>query len=179
MGAYGYGLRLVALDGSSEDVPDTPANEAAFGRPINQRGQGPFAQVRVANLCESGTHVIFDAWLGRYSEAEQYACQQLTRSVTADRLVMVDTSLAKFDVLKAIVNHQAQVLARLPSGTKPQVVKPLSDGSVLVYLQPSDNHRRKAGEHLLVRLISYTLDDPARPGFGLLQRLVTTLLIPL
>jgi Insertion element 4 transposase N-terminal/Transposase DDE domain len=176
VGAYAYGWRLVALDGSSEDVPDTPANEAAFGRPSNQRGQGPFPQVRLAYLCECGTHVIFDAWMGRYTEAEQYACQQLTCSVTADMLVLVDMGLCKFDVLKAIVKQGAQVLARLPSGTKPQVVKTLSDGSVLAYLQPSDYQRRKSGERLLVRLITYTLDDPARPGFALVHRLVTTLL---
>jgi hypothetical protein len=34
------GWRLVALDGTTLDVPDTPANLAAFGRPGGGRGQG-------------------------------------------------------------------------------------------------------------------------------------------
>src|SRR5215210_6073119 len=31
-GAFLFGLRLMALDGTTEDVPDTPANAAVFGR---------------------------------------------------------------------------------------------------------------------------------------------------
>lgn len=43
---------------------------------------------------------------------------------------------------------------------------------------PSDRKRRRRGEHLLVRLIEYTLDDPQLPGYGTRYRLVTTLLDP-
>lgn len=35
-GAYRFGKRLMALDGTMQDVPDTPANAAAFSRPSNQ-----------------------------------------------------------------------------------------------------------------------------------------------
>jgi hypothetical protein len=41
-GAWYRGWRLVALDGTTLDVPDTPANLAAFGRPTGGRGQGAF-----------------------------------------------------------------------------------------------------------------------------------------
>ena len=37
---------------------------------------------------------------------------------------------------------------------------------------------RHAGEQVLVRLITYTLDDPARPGHGEVHRLLTSLLNP-
>src|SRR5215216_1057560 len=39
-GAWYRGWRLVALDGTTLDVPDTPANVAAFGRPGGGRGPG-------------------------------------------------------------------------------------------------------------------------------------------
>src|SRR6266508_2279800 len=42
----GCGLRLLTLDGTTFDVADTPANQAAFGRPGGGRGQGAFPQVR-------------------------------------------------------------------------------------------------------------------------------------
>ena len=61
-------------------------------------------------------------------------------------------------------------------GLEPQVVKTVSDGSALVYLQSSDYPRRKAAQRWRVRLMTYPLDDPARPGVGLAHRLVTTLL---
>jgi Insertion element 4 transposase N-terminal len=38
-GAWYRGWRLVALDGTTLDVPDTPANVAAFGRPGGGRAQ--------------------------------------------------------------------------------------------------------------------------------------------
>jgi len=36
-GAFYKGLRLMAIDGVSFDLPDTPANAAAFGRPTTSR----------------------------------------------------------------------------------------------------------------------------------------------
>jgi hypothetical protein len=52
------------------------------------------------------------------------------------------------------------------------------DGSVLAALRPSDDHRRKQGERLLVRVITYTITDPALPGHGETYRVLTTLLDP-
>ncbi|WP_424894307.1 transposase domain-containing protein [Streptomyces sp. SAI-124] len=37
-GCFWRGLRLLAVDGTCWDVADSPANEAAFGRPGNGRG---------------------------------------------------------------------------------------------------------------------------------------------
>src|SRR6266851_4070601 len=37
-GAFLFGLRLLAIDGTTEDVPDSPANERAFGRHHSDRG---------------------------------------------------------------------------------------------------------------------------------------------
>jgi len=60
-GAFGYGLRLVALDDSVDEVPDSAANSAYFGRASAQRGESAFPQVQCVYLCEWGTHAIFDA----------------------------------------------------------------------------------------------------------------------
>ena len=56
----------MSLDGTCLDVPDTPANEAAFGRPGSSRreGGGAFPQLRLVALSESGTHAITAAALG-------------------------------------------------------------------------------------------------------------------
>lgn len=72
----------------------------------------------------------------------------------------------------------AHVLSRLPTHVKPHCIRMLPDGSSLAYLYPSDPHRRKRGERLLVRIITYTLTDPLAPGFAEVHRLVTTILDP-
>jgi Transposase DDE domain len=69
-------------------------------------------------------------------------------------------------------------LGRLPGGVKPQRIRTLADGSYLAYLYPSEYARRKRGERVLVRVISYTITDPALPGYGQSYRVITTLLNP-
>jgi hypothetical protein len=57
-GAFYRGCRLVGLDGTVYDVPDSAANAAAFARPsAGPRGDGAFPQVRKLSLVELGTHV--------------------------------------------------------------------------------------------------------------------------
>ena len=45
-GAFLFGKRLMAIDGSKVDIPDTAENEAVFGRPKTGRGRCAFPQVR-------------------------------------------------------------------------------------------------------------------------------------
>src|SRR5450756_2073387 len=65
-GSWWRGLRLVAIDGTVLDVPDTPSNEAHFGKPGSGRGEkkGAFPQARVVALAECGTHTIIGAEIG-------------------------------------------------------------------------------------------------------------------
>jgi hypothetical protein len=58
-GAWFRKWRLVSLDGTTLAVADTPANEAAFGRPGESRGKAAYPLVRLVSLVESGTHVLF------------------------------------------------------------------------------------------------------------------------
>ena len=57
-GAFYRGFRLMGIDGTVYDVPDSEANAAAFARPsAGPRGDGAFPQVRKLSLVELGTHV--------------------------------------------------------------------------------------------------------------------------
>ena len=177
-GAFLFGLRLMALDGTTEDVPDTPANAAAFGRHHSDRGPSAFPQVKGVYLVECGTHAIVDAGFWPYHTSERVGGFRLLRSVTAGMLLMWDRGLHDYDMLVQTRQRGAHVLSRLPAHVKAEVVQSLADGSYLAYLRPSDYQRRKAGEKLLVRVIEYTLTDPHLPGYGEIHRLVTTLLDP-
>lgn len=177
-GAFVYGLRLVALDGSVDELPDTQANSAYFGRSSAARGDSAFPQVQCVYLCECGTHAIFDAAFWPYAVSERRGGKRLLRSVTADMLVMWDRGFHDYARLCGVRSRGAHVLARLPAHAKPELLEVLPDGSWLAYVHPSDPKRR-AQERLLVRVIDYTLDDPARPGHAQHHRLITTLLEPL
>ncbi|MBV8130593.1 MAG: transposase domain-containing protein [Planctomycetaceae bacterium] len=49
-GTFYHGLRLMGIDGTVLDVPDTSANEAHFGRSSGGRGDSAFPQVRKVSL---------------------------------------------------------------------------------------------------------------------------------
>jgi hypothetical protein len=129
-------------------------------------------------LVECGTHAIVEATFGPYGTSERDGARAVLRAVTADMLVLWDRGLHEYDLLAAVRQRGAHTLGRLPASVKPEWVASLPDGSTLAYLRPSDRTRRAQGERLLVRVIEYTLTDPALPGYGEVHRLVTTLLDP-
>jgi len=177
-GAWLFGLRLMALDGTTEDVPDTLANAAAFGRHTSTRGASAFPQVQGLYLVECGTHVVTDAGFWPCHTSERIGGFRVLRSVQRGMLVMGDRGFHDFDMVVATRQRRAHVLSRLPAGVKPLPLRSLPDGSLLAYLLPAEDARRRRGERILVRLITYRISDPARPGYGEEHRIITTLLNP-
>jgi len=177
-GAFLFGLRLMAIDGTVEDVPDTPPNAAYFGRSSGGRGDSAFPQVKGVYLCECGTHAIVDAGFWPRRTSERVGGFRMLRSVGPGMLLMWDCGFHDFDMFVQARRRGAHVLGRLPAHVKPRLVRVLPDGSYLAWLFPSDYQRRRAGERLLVRVIEYTLTDPALPGYGERHRLAMTLLSP-
>jgi Insertion element 4 transposase N-terminal len=83
--------RLMAIDGVTLDVPDTPDNEKKFGRPSSRTGQGgAFPQVRVVGLGECGTHAIVAAELGPIATGERELAERLLVDLDEGMLVMFD-----------------------------------------------------------------------------------------
>ena len=63
-GAFFRSWRVVAVDGTTLEVPDSEANREEFGLPYAQRGESAYPRVRVTGLVETGTHVHFAAQVG-------------------------------------------------------------------------------------------------------------------
>jgi hypothetical protein len=175
-GAFLFGLRLMALDGTVEAVADTPANAAVFGRHHGHRGDSAFPQVRGVYLAECGTHAIVDAGFWPCRTSERVGGLRLLRALGPGMLVMWDRGFHDFDMVAQAHATGAEVVARLPSHVSLKPVHTCPDGSFWTNLRPSDYQRRKNGTQLRVRIIQYTIKDPALPGFGETHRLVTTLL---
>lgn len=161
----------------------TPDNERAFGRHTSGRGTAAFVQLRCVYLVECGTHVVFDAGFWPSRESEWTGAWRMLRSVEDGMLLLLDRLLYGYEFVRAIRERGAHVLVRLKSDIKPTVVRVLEDGSVLARIEPRvglENwaERRKAGEHVLVRIITYRYEDPDKPGTFITARLLTTLLDP-
>ena len=177
-GAFRFGLRLMAIDGTSADVPDTPANAAHFGRHASARGASAFPQLQGVYLVECDTHCIVDAGFWPCHTSERVGGFRVLRSVQRGMLVMWDRGFHDFAMVRATRRRGTHVLSRLPAHVKPHGLRVLPDGSVLAALLPAEDARRRRGERLLVRVITYTISDPTLPGYGEAHRVITTLLNP-
>lgn len=87
-GAFHRGLRLVALDGSTLDLPDTAANRSHFGKPGASRGESAFPQVRLVGLLETGTHGFFAFAHGPCKSGEQALAAQVVPSLKKGMLCL-------------------------------------------------------------------------------------------
>ena len=174
--AFYKGLRLMAIDGTKLDLPDTPENERFFGRPGAGRGKAAWPVASVIALIEIGTRMTVDAFVGPYKTSEQAAAMRLMRSLGAGMLLLWDRGFVGYKLWAAAVKRGAHLLGRLTSNMVFEPIQTLADGSFLAKLYPSPYARRKNEGGILVRIIEYSITPPERPGFGEIHRLITSLL---
>jgi hypothetical protein len=175
-GAFFQGWRLMALDGSVWEMPDTPENRDFFGAASNQHCLAAFPQLRVAALCEVQTHAIIDFEYGPYNDSEQALSVPLLQRVGSGCLVLMDRGLSYFEQVHAVVKRQSDVLARVKVSRALPVEQDLPDGSYLSHIYPSYNDSRRQHNGIAVRVICYSHDDAKRASCGEQTVLLTTVL---
>ncbi|WP_459195351.1 IS4 family transposase [Nostoc sp. FACHB-892] len=172
-GAFLGGLRLMALDGTVFDVPDTPSNARVFGYPATRPGTvAAFPKVRLVLLIEAGTHLIVDALMCPYRIGERTRAKKLLRSVHSGMLLMWDRGLHSYKMVQAALNQKCDYLGRIPKNVKFSVEKALPDGSYLSWIAPDGKSKKKGGTKIMVRVIEYTIDTDHQPQT---YRLITSL----
>jgi hypothetical protein len=178
IGAFYRGWRLMGLDSTVLDLPDTPANAHAFGRPGTARAPGAFPQLRLLALCELGTHAICGLSIKPCRRNEQLMVPALLDQLEPGMLLLWDRGFFSYDLVHRVLVRGAHLLARVQTRLTLTPVRRLDDGSYLAKLYPSAQARGQDREGLLIRVIEYTHDDPHRPGGGERHRLITDLLNP-
>lgn len=173
-GAFLGGLRLMAIDGTTIDVTDTPENHQAFGRPTTKRGDGAFPQIRVLALIETGTHVICDAVIRPFGTGEVPTALRLLRSIGPGMLLLWDRGFHSYGMVQTTLKQQAHFLGRTKRNIVLRPTEILSDGSFLARIYPSPTARRRDEQGIELRVIEYALDTPAGPGQEK-YRLITSL----
>src|SRR3954453_3395710 len=175
-GAFYRGMRPMAPDGFVVDLPDTPANERAFGRPGSGRAPGAFPQARVLALCETGSHVLGGSLIKPQSRGEVTMSHYLLRFLCRDMLLLWDRNFLSYQTVSEVRQRGAHLLARIKSNLVFEPIRVLGDGSYLAKIYRNAADRQKDRDGILVRIIEYTFDDPGRTGSGEPHRLLTTLL---
>ena len=174
--------RLMAIDGTVLNTPDTPANAAAFGRSSNQYGPGAYPQVRCVLLAECGSHAVVGLEMGRYDVSEVHGAHRLLEQIGPNMLVLVDAGIISGGFIEHVRERGAHVLGALEAGAWEHLSQQrrLADGSVLAWVNPTHSGHTHYPLHrgMWVRIISYRVTDARLGEPGKVYRLVTTLLNP-
>ena len=177
-GATFGGLRLVGIDGTKLDVPDTPANEAAFGRPSGGRGDGAFPQIHKLSLVELGSRAELAFVVKPCHRNEAVIAWGLRRHVGPGMLVLADREFFGFPLWKAYLERGCQLLWRGKSNFVLEPIEVLSDGSYLAKIYPRPRDREHDRRGIVIRVIKYMLDDPQRNEHQAVHILLTSLMDP-
>lgn len=174
--AFYKGLRLMAIDGTKLDLPDTLENTHFFGRPGSGRGKAAWPVATVVALIEIGTRLTVDAFVGPYRTSEQSAALRLMRSLGTGMLLLWDRGFVGYKLWATAMDRGSHLLGRLQHHMIFKPMETFRDSSFLAKLYPSPYARSKNEGGILVRIIEYTITNPLLPGFGEKHRLITSLL---
>lgn len=173
-GVFLNGLRLMAVDGTGLDLPDTDENARVFGYPGTRAGtEASFPKARLVILVEAGTHLITDALLSPYRMGERGRALKVLRSVGPGMLLMWDRGLHSFKMVKATQDRGSHYLGRVPKNVKFEEVQTFEDGSFLSWIAPDRKSKNKGAQRIPVRVIEYTIEEK---GVEQTYRLITDLM---
>ncbi|MEU9286032.1 IS4 family transposase, partial [Streptomyces sp. NPDC048275] len=187
-GAWLGRWRLMAIDGFVLDVPDTPVNDAEFGRSGGTRNPAPFPQVKIVGLGECGTHAIVAARMAPWRTDEGTLARDLVADFEPGMLVTADRGFYAYRLWEEAAATGADLLWRMPDGPHLPVVRPLKDGSYESFLlDPKVRGRRATQRHrgsarieepsgIPVRVVEYEVTN--RDGKGEIFCLITTIMDP-
>ena len=175
-GAWYVGWRVVSLDGSTLDVADEDANDAAFGRPVAQRGKSAFPQIRFVSLVENGTHVLFGTQMAGYGTSEMTLAKGVLSCLGQGMLCLADRYFFSFGLWQQARATGSELLWRIRKNLRLPCEQRLADGSYLSRIYPSQQDRQRQRHGVVVRVIDYRLEGVA--GAEPMYRLVTTILDP-
>jgi hypothetical protein len=173
-------MPLLAMDGDSYTLADTPANAKAFGRPGTSRDGKPLAagypQLHVNRLMTVGTRICLDAIFKPCSSNDHVTAPCLLQRAQAGSMVLWDCGFYSFGLLQQACQQNKFFLGPVPDHAVIHPIQRLADGSYLARIYACPNDRRDDRGGLLLRVIEYTLDEPARVGCGERHRLITNLM---
>ena len=110
------GLAVLGVDGSTLRVPDTPENDAYFGRAGTSRGDAgaAYPQLRLVTLMVLRSHVLLDAAFGPYRNSERSLAQYRWPQLPEGSLVIVDRGFAIYEHFHRLADpaHQRYWLTR-------------------------------------------------------------------
>lgn len=140
-----HGRRVVAIDGTTAKLPDTPANSRRFGRPGASRGRSAFPQLRLVALLDVGTRVLTHIAFGRYRKGELTLAESLLPAISRGALLLADRLYFAANLLWPLHHEQGvDFVVRCRRKHQARVVQRFGPDDELVELPISWHARQRA-----------------------------------
>lgn len=169
-------LALFGVDGTHLRVPDSDENFEHFGKPGGRSGSedAGYPQLRMVALMNLSNRILAAARTGPFSESEQTLVKELWAEIPNNSLTLADRGFVSYMSLLELIagGENRHFLFRLKNDTSYEVVRELSDGSVIALLHPPEYLLKKDPDlpgPIEVRVIAYQHEG------GELSWLATTL----
>ena len=170
------GFRVFGVDGSVFTAPDTPQNDAVFGRQTSDRGSAAYPQLRGLFLVDLVAHRITDSCFTPIRSHESAAMPFITRTLRPGDLLLTDRGLTSFALMNRCKRKGIRFLLRLSASWKPRFYERLGPGDSLMVFKPCKVAKSQLScdreRELVLRVLEFTV------GKGQVVRLVTDLVDP-
>lgn len=160
-GVFCWGLRVVSMDGTTSNVPNTDENADHFGRPGNATRAGAFSQVRWVAAAESGTGALLGAGFGLCTVGEQILARDLLAAFGPGMVVLADRNFLSHTLARDVLATGAHILWRASASFTLRPIEVLADGGYLAQLYPV---RRADGPPITLRVTEYTVHTTGPDG---------------
>jgi hypothetical protein len=171
----------LAADGSILSIPDTPANEARFGRPKASPGETAYPQLKAITITETSTRQIRAVVFKPYNFSERDAVQEMLDYLVKGDLLLTDRGISAAWLFGECQERSIHFLGRITSSWEPQFIKSLGIGDSLVTVEGAipkkfrksmNGKKAKASVKMTLRMIEYKIGQSEK------IRLLTDLLSP-
>jgi hypothetical protein len=168
-------LRLVAIDGTIINLPDSKENEAHFKRQMSGN-KSPFPQARMISIAECGTHVIFKSQIASIKTGEITMAKSMLKNLSKGMLCTADRNYFCYELWDIACNTGASLLWRAKSNNNLPVEKILPDHSYLSTIRSADKKQQK--QVRVIEFISKSIDPQTGEPKEEMYRLISNILDP-
>lgn len=174
------GLRTVAIDGTSLQLPESGLVTVRYGKRRDTGRWTGYPLAYLAVLVETGTRAVIEAVFGPEDGTEKAMALRLCARLTPGMLVLADSGLDSFALLAAVRRRGAAFLVRASAARKPRRERVLADGSYLTTLRPGRTAGLPQDTTVPARVIDAHVTVRLSDGTTRTQpwRLITSLLDP-
>ena len=167
------GWRLLAIDGSTLEIPDTPETQDFYGYSENQVSNLKIARAKMSELYDIENELSISATLGHYKSSERQLAKENIETMLSfghdkvKTLIIFDRGYPSFDLIRFLNEKKIDFLMRLNSSYWQEEIKNAGEDEEIEIIinknRKNDLKRQgaevKIGDSIKIRVIKFKLDS--------------------